>query len=363
MITVLIGIVALPWVFSLVHAMFILHPRADGDGKPSVDVYLAVRNEASNILLCLESIRVQTSVARIIVIDDGSEDATQKRLEEIGSREPRLHRLLMRPGDRVGKSGALASAIAQCPPTSEWLLFTDADVAFDPGGIMALQRVAEKCNVGFVTAWLRCRDMSLWSLLFAPQVTLFLLRFLPMFALDAADPRIAAANGQCLLVRADLYRRCGGHAEITDLVEDVALARLIKRVGGRIRLASGRRIGSYRAYGSFMENVRGYGRSLAFGLGPIGALGFAVWQLCSVALFVALTFAAILPFPLALVLLVFLSRGGNSIAFSENPISLLLTPVADAVFAVAAVVGAYERRTGRITWRGRVVSDAKPPLS
>ena len=362
MIYVLIGIVALPWVLSLVHAMFILHPRVGGDGEPSVDVYLAVRNEAATIIACLEAIRMQTNVARIIVIDDGSIDATQQRLADIGAQEPRLHCLQVRPGDREGKSGALASAIAQCPPTSAWLLFTDADVAFDPGGIVALQRVAEKCDVGFVTAWMRCREMTFWSLLFAPQVTLFLLRFLPVFALDAADPRIAAANGQCLLVRAELYRRSGGHEAITGLVEDVALARSVKRVGGHIRLLSGRHIGSYRAYGSFAANVRGYGRSLAFGLGPIGALGFAVWQLCSAALTV-LTLMCTRANPLLVILVVFLSRGGNIIAFSENVVSLVLAPIADVCFAVAAILGAYERLTGRSTWRGRMISDAKPPTS
>ena len=57
-----------------------------------------------------------------------------------------------------------------------------------------------------------------------------------------SDPaqRIAAANGQFLLVEREAYRKLGGHASVADKVlEDVELAFLAKRrkVGLRFRYA------------------------------------------------------------------------------------------------------------------------------
>ena len=58
-----------------------------------------------------------------------------------------------------------------------------------------------------------------------------------------SDPsqRIAAANGQFLLVEREAYRKLGGHASVADKVlEDVELAYLAKRrrIGLRFRYAA-----------------------------------------------------------------------------------------------------------------------------
>ena len=362
MLTLLLLIVALPWMLSVANVMCVEHPRPLCGGEANIDCYLAVRNECERIEHCIDSLLDQSTIARIIVIDDSSEDTTLVRLDAIARLDARVVVLTRNAVDAFapGKSGALASAISQCEPQEPWLLFTDADVRFDTGGVRGLLLAAQRTHSTMISAWLRCTSTSVWSRLLAPQVTLFLMRFLPFSAVVLRDARFAAANGQCMLIQRDCYVKSGGHAGLVDLVEDVALARAVKSVGGILRLASGRRIGTHLGYSTLAENFHGYGRSLAYGLGGVGAVLFALWQFGSVA-FILVLCARVAPFGVAWILVVFLLvRFGNALAFSENVLSIALAPVGDLLFGIAAVIGAYERRTGGTCWRGRTVNGAKP---
>lgn len=73
---------------------------------------------------------------------------------------------------------------------------------------------------------------------------------------DPAKPA-AAANGQFLLIRRDVYQAVGGHASVArEVLEDVALARRVKAAGHRIWFASGKgivRVRMYRTFGAMWE--------------------------------------------------------------------------------------------------------------
>jgi hypothetical protein len=81
-----------------------------------------------------------------------------------------------------------------------------------------------------------------------------------------SDPasRIAAANGQFLLVEREAYRRLGGHASVAgDVLEDVALAYVAKRrkVGLRFRYAED--AVSAQMYRTTAAMVEGWTKNLA----------------------------------------------------------------------------------------------------
>ncbi len=60
-------------------------------------------------------------------------------------------------------------------------------------------------------------------------------QYSPSKVSDPASP-IAAANGQYILIRRETYDAIGGHAAIADdILEDVALARAVKKSGRKIR--------------------------------------------------------------------------------------------------------------------------------
>jgi hypothetical protein len=109
-----------------------------------------------------------------------------------------------------------------------------------------------------------------------------------------SDPnqRIAAANGQFLLVEREAYRRLGGHAAVADKVlEDVELAFLAKRrkVGLRFRYAAD--AVATRMYSTTEAMIEGWTKNLALLFN--NALATAVWRVLDIALLVGLPWLAV----------------------------------------------------------------------
>ena len=306
--------------------------------EESVDVYVAMRNESENAAAFLDAVLAMRGVARVVVADDDSTDDTATILARYAARDPRVRVVGSAPC--AGKSAMLAHAVATVPPGSRWLLFLDADVRANADAAATLVAHAKAAQVQAVTAWLRVETPSLASLLLAPAVALFLLQALPMRAARGSDPRLAAGNGQCFLVRADAYVWCGGHAALDAVVEDVALARALKRAGCRVALASGADIACVRGYGSFGENARGLGRSLYYGTGAVGCVLFAIWQLL----------LALAPVPL------YAARVLTARWLRERSLSVALAPLGALAAAAAALLAAWEGMRGVVRWRGRTVS-------
>jgi hypothetical protein len=117
------------------------------------------------------------------------------------------------------------------------------------------------------------------------------LSYPPAKVSDPAE-RIAAANGQFLLVEREAYRRLGGHAAVSEKVlEDVELAFLAKRrkIGLRFRYAED--AVSTRMYRSTAAMIEGWTKNLALLFG--NCLALAVWRLIDILLLVALPVLAV----------------------------------------------------------------------
>src|SRR5947207_4051428 len=80
---------------------------------------------------------------------------------------------------------------------------------------------------------------------------------------DPTSP-IAAANGQYLLISREAYDAVGGHTKIAgDLLEDVAMARLVKSSGRKIFFRYGGDAVRTRMYRSFAQMKEGWTKYLA----------------------------------------------------------------------------------------------------
>src|SRR5439155_10378901 len=100
------------------------------DRVPSISVVLPAFNEARTIGGIVRGCREALPPAtEILVVDDGSADATAARAEEAGARVIRL-------GQNRGKGGALRLGIDRS--TGEVLVFLDADGQDDPAEIPLL---------------------------------------------------------------------------------------------------------------------------------------------------------------------------------------------------------------------------------
>ena len=101
----------------------------------SVSIITAVKNGSAYITEAIDSARAQAAVHEILVIDDGSTDATRDIVRNVS--DPRVCLL---PNAATGVSAARNTGARAA--TGEWLMFLDADDRLRPGAIAALLQVA-----------------------------------------------------------------------------------------------------------------------------------------------------------------------------------------------------------------------------
>jgi len=230
-----------------------------------VSVILPARNEAHNIERCVHSLLASRYPAfEVIVVDDRSTDATSAIAERLAASDPRLRVVhgAERPDSWFGKPWACWQGFEASKGAV--LLFTDADTEHMEGSLAAAVAEIERANAALLSYSPEqhlsgIRQQLLMPLIFAELAV----AYSPRRINDPATPD-AAANGQYILVRAASHQRLGGFGEVaTELLEDVALARLYKQKGYVIRFRMGRGLVRTHMYGSWEELEAGWTKNLA----------------------------------------------------------------------------------------------------
>ena len=98
------------------------------DEVPGVSVILCAHNESYNLSQYLQAVLTQDyPLYEVIVVDDGSEDATRDIIEGYMNSDPRLHMTFVPLGARVGSTKKLALTLGAKAAKYDYLLLTDAD--------------------------------------------------------------------------------------------------------------------------------------------------------------------------------------------------------------------------------------------
>jgi len=220
--------------------------------------------------MCLESLVTQQEAGQqesgqqgvafeIIVVDDHSTDRTR----EIAQSFPQVKVVEAGPLPEgwTGKANAVTCGAREA--RGAWLLFTDADTVHKPGSLGRAMLEAKQRGVDLLSYSPEQEvrgffERSVMPVIFAELAT----RYKPK---DVSDPNsaAAAANGQYILISREAYDAVGGHAAIAgSLLEDVELARAVKRNGRRIffRLAADQV--RTRMYRSTTQLVEGWTKNL-----------------------------------------------------------------------------------------------------
>ena len=219
----------------------------------------------------------------IILVDDESSDDTgpiAKAAAASCGAEARLTVLAgaPRPKGWSGKVWAMAQGLERASaraPAPARLLFCDADIAFAPDALSMLVRRAEAkgCALASLMARLRCESLAERALI--PAFVFFFQMLYPFAWVNDPDARTAAAAGGCMLADREALLRAGGFEAMRGaLIDDCALAALMKRQGP-IMLALTRRVVSLRAYPRFADIGAMVARSAYAQLGysPIRLIG------------------------------------------------------------------------------------------
>lgn len=251
---------------------------------PYVQVIIPARNEERNIGPLLDTLLAQSYPAGrwgVTVVDDGSEDGTQRLASSITASHPHASVVSAPPlpPGWTGKNHALWTGHRAAPPYVEWLLFVDADTRHHPDMLSSVVRRAGETGADLLSLVVDVQMESFWERVIVPQVgELYTLLVGTMDQVNR-DGTSAAANGQTMLVKRDLYARIGDiEAVRSDVAEDRALAAAAKGLGCKVRLEYGRRLVRARVYSSLAEMWAGYSKTLfwASGHNTIKALAVAL---------------------------------------------------------------------------------------
>lgn len=245
----------------------------------AVSVLVPARDEAGRVGQCLTAVRAQRGVDQleVVVLDDRSSDGTAQVVRHHLDADPRV-RMLSGAGEPppgwLGKPWACAR-LAEVA-TGDVLVFLDADVILEPDALAGIVALMDRAQLDAVSPYPRQLAGTPSERLVQPLLQWSWLTFLPLrLAETSARESLVAANGQVLAVRADSYRRAGGHAAVAgEVLDDVALFRALKRVGCRAVVTDGTDVATCRMYDGWPQLRDGYTKSLwaAFGT-PGGAVG------------------------------------------------------------------------------------------
>ena len=263
-----------------------LRKRGAMGGTPRVSVLIPARNEADIIAETVRCLLAQDYPEfEVVILDDGSSDGTAWNALAAGGGDRRLRVVsgAPRPRGGAGKPGA-GSQLSQLA-RGELLLFTDADVRWDPAALRATVSEFYRSKADLLTVW-PCQETVSWAeRLVVPMISFGVIAYLPVLLVHRTRwPWLATANGQCMVFAREAYRAIGGHAAVKgEVLEDILLAQELKRAGLRLRLADGAGFLRCRMYWDW-ETVRdGFAKNMlatyANNVAFLGLMGVAHWLL------------------------------------------------------------------------------------
>jgi hopene-associated glycosyltransferase HpnB len=223
---------------------------------PRVVVVVPARDEAAVLPESLPSLLAQVypGEAEIILVDDGSQDGTGALARELSARCGGLPLTVVSPGEPepgwTGKLWALRHGIALARAQDpEYLLLTDADIAHEPDSLRELVASAREGELDLVSQMARLRVTSGWERLIVPAFVYFFAQLYPFRRINRPGSRTSAAAGGCVLLRTDTAVRARVPESFRQaVIDDVSLARAVRRAGGRIWLGLADRVDSVRPY-------------------------------------------------------------------------------------------------------------------
>ncbi|RLP82706.1 glycosyltransferase [Micromonospora sp. BL4] len=344
--------------------------RPDEVGEP-VAVLLPLRDEAARVTPCLRALLAQRGVPglRVVVLDDGSTDGTADVVRAVAGDDPRVTLLtgVAPPPGWLGKPHACWQLATRADPAATALVFVDADVVLAPHAVAAAVTELRAARATLLSPYPRIVVATAADRLVQPLLQWLWLTFLPLRAMERSPrPSLAAAGGQFLVLDRAGYTAAGGHAAVADkILEDVELARAVKRAGGRIALADGSRLATCRMYDDWPQLRDGYSKSLWASFGRPGSAAAVVASL--LLLYTAPPLVAVVALAAGAPGVAAVGLAGYLLGVAGRVLTARATggrwwpdalahPVSVVVLGWLTLRSYHLRKRRRLTWRGRPVS-------
>ncbi|MDP6173749.1 MAG: glycosyltransferase, partial [Rhodospirillales bacterium] len=249
------------------------------DRWPPVAAVIPARNEAPCVIQALGSLLGQDYPGglNVILVDDNSEDGTGGLARQSFAGDGRLE-VIDGASLEEGWSGKMWAVhqglkrLEEAHPGARFVLLCDGDIQHGPDNLRRLVAKAEVESLGLVSLMARLPVVGFWDGLLIPAFVFFFQKLYPFAWVADAGRATAGAAGGCMLVRRGLLDKVGGVTAIRDaIIDDCALARLIK---------------------PHAPIWLGLGQATR-GLRPYGGLG-DIWRMVTRTAFVQLNYSALL---------------------------------------------------------------------
>ena len=341
-----------------------------------ITAIVPARDEEASIEACVRSLARQAEIAEIFVVDDHSADRTAEIVRGlmVEFKNLRLLEVPEVPAGWLGKNHALwegakraASRVSNPAPVlenraSRWLLFTDADAELMDGAAARALRIAQESSAALVSFSPEQVTQAWYERALIPFVYSRLAKYFSYEAVRDANSEVAAANGQFLMIRRDVYDEIGGHASVAgEVLEDVGLAKRVKAARYRIWFGPGAGVVCARMYRSFDAMWEGWKKNLYLLVG--GTPGAVYRELFSVVPWIPFALLVLgLKAPIALVagaglLLARHAVYGSTLLRNQFRGVYILYYIPGVVLYAGVLWASYRAHVqGVVEWKGRRIS-------
>jgi chlorobactene glucosyltransferase len=346
-----------------------------GGNEPMVSIIVPMRNEERNARRCIEGLMSQKyRNFEVIVVDDGSEDNTLGILKDFASRHTDFKFVEGTPTPEgwIGKCYALWQGVRKTK--GDWFLFVDADTISETYMLPSAIKFVEDNSIDMLSLSPFQILETFWERVVQPVIFSSLYFAFPQRKINDPKNKLAAAIGQFILIRRSTYEDTGGHSSIKNkIVEDFALAQLVKGSGYRLCVMRGLNLIRTRMYTNFDELWEGWTKNLFFGLkkrwrnliflvsvlltwGIIPPVLF-IWSAFNIVWGQSVSFAQMaiaIESGFLLALIIYTSWQANRL-FSVPRVYSLTVPLGAAVYIAMILSSAYKVASGEgVSWKERV---------
>ncbi|MGZ7040818.1 MAG: glycosyltransferase [Thermoanaerobaculia bacterium] len=271
--TILAALLVFAWIWALSRTLLnlALIPRLRPQTlarEPFVSIVIPARNEERAIGRTVRALLAQTyRNLEIIVVDDQSADGTPRIVAEIAGDRVTLVRGEAPPPGWLGKPWALHQGSLRAK--GELLFFVDADVFYSPEALGAAVARIEESGAALLTIFPNFEMEGFWENVGIPQLALGAFMLIPSWLSNRTTrPSLGIGGGTGNLVRREAYAEADGHVTLHQaIVDDVALARLIRTAGGRTELVRAEDLVSIRMYHGARSIIDGFTKNFYIALG------------------------------------------------------------------------------------------------
>ncbi|HVO51394.1 MAG TPA: glycosyltransferase family 2 protein [Thermoanaerobaculia bacterium] len=255
------------------------------DGAPFVSIVVPARDEERAIEAATRSKCLQDDPAfEVVAVDDRSSDGTRGILARLETEFAGVLRVVdgaEPPPDWLGKPHALdeGSKTARATRPDDWLVFSDADVVFEPDLLARALAHAKRERLDFLALLPQMEAHGFGERLMVPTIPAAAFCYLPGWLMNVPSARAFGGGGGVFnLIRRDLFDRIGGHEALkASVVDDVQLGRNARKAGGRTGIALALDSISLRMYHGFPEIAKGLEKNGFFGM--LGSIPMAALML------------------------------------------------------------------------------------